>query len=130
MLDSFGLEVLHRDECITLLGAVHLGRVVFTSRGLPAVQPVRFVVRGEAVLCGAPVGSALFAAANDSVLAFEAEAFSPDLTSGWFVTVLGRAGELRDEYVEAGLPELSWRPGPDDRHLRIPVEVISGRRLG
>ncbi|MFF5989584.1 pyridoxamine 5'-phosphate oxidase family protein [Prauserella flavalba] len=130
MLDSFGLEVLHRDECIALLGAVDLGRVVFTHRGLPAVQPVRFVVRGEAVLCGAPGGSALFAAANDNVVAFEAEVFSPDLGSGWFVTVLGRAGELRDQHLAAGLPELTWRPGPDDRHLRIPVEVISGRRLG
>ncbi|PXY22916.1 hypothetical protein BAY60_20955 [Prauserella muralis] len=130
MLDSFGLEVLRRDECVALLSAVNVGRVVYTRRGLPAVQPVRFVLRDEDVLCGAPAGSALFAAADGNVVAFEADIFAPDLASGWYVTVLGRAAELRNGSVAAALPDLSWRPRTDDRFLRIPIEVVTGRRLG
>ncbi|MBK1782839.1 pyridoxamine 5'-phosphate oxidase family protein [Prauserella cavernicola] len=129
MLDSFGLEVLHRDECVALLTVADLGRVVFTHHGLPAVQPVRFVLRDGAVFCAVPGGSALYAAARGTVIAFEAELFAPDLSGGWFVTVVGRAGEPREEDLTTGLPELSWQPSPGDRYLRIPLERISGRRV-
>src|SRR3954471_12600528 len=91
MFDSFGLQVLDRVRCLALLATAAGGRVVYPARGLPAVQPVRFAVRGDTVLFCAPAVSALFGAVHDTVVAFEADGFGPGSTGGWFVTVLGRA---------------------------------------
>ncbi|PRX45194.1 pyridoxamine 5'-phosphate oxidase-like protein [Prauserella shujinwangii] len=129
MLDPFGLEVLDRARCLALLAGARLGRVVFTHRGLPAVQLVRFALRGENVVCEVPPGSALFAAAHGTVVAFEADDFAADLSAGWSVTVLGRLREAREPALLAGLPPLSWRPDPEDRHLTVSIEVVSGSRL-
>ncbi len=123
MLDPFGLEVLGREQCLELLATAGIGRVVFTTRGLPAVQPVRFVLADDAVNFGAPAASPLFVAAHDGVVAFEADAFAPDLGSGWWVTVLGRARATRER-------ARAWPASTaDDRWIRIPLEVVSGRRL-
>ncbi|MDQ0379422.1 pyridoxamine 5'-phosphate oxidase family protein [Amycolatopsis thermophila] len=123
MFDPFGLEVLGRDQCLALLATAGIGRVVFTARGLPAVQPVRFALCAEAVSFGATAGSPLFTAASDGVVAFEADGFDEDLRSGWWVTVLGRARATRE-------PASAWPVSTaDDRWIRIPLEVVSGRRL-
>ena len=45
-LDAHGLEILDREDCLGLLASVPLGRVVFTDRALPAIQPVNFVLDG------------------------------------------------------------------------------------
>ncbi|WP_158886376.1 pyridoxamine 5'-phosphate oxidase family protein [Amycolatopsis anabasis] len=130
MLDSSAPEVLDRAQCLALLRTAPIGRVVFTNRGLPAVQPVRFLLNGDCVCFPAPADSALFAAANDSVIAFEADSFAPDLTEGWCVTVLGRAGEDTAPDPLSGLPGLRWEyPATDDRRIRLPAEVVNGRRL-
>ncbi|GAB3586983.1 pyridoxamine 5'-phosphate oxidase family protein [Amycolatopsis endophytica] len=123
MFDPFGLEVLGREQCLSLLATAGIGRVVFTARGLPAVQPVRFVLETAAVIFGAPAGSPLFAAADDGVVAFEADAFDEALESGWWVTVLGRARST-------GEPARAWpATTSDDRWISIPLDVVSGRRL-
>lgn len=41
MHDSLGLEVLDREQCVALLAGAGVGRVVFTSQALPAIQPAR-----------------------------------------------------------------------------------------
>jgi hypothetical protein len=133
MFDSFGLQVLDRARCLALLGTTAVGRVVYTARGLPAVQPVRFAVRGDTVLFCAPAVSALFGAVHDTVVAFEADGFGPDLANGWFVTVVGRADETRDPELVTGLPSLAWREPAfvvEDRWIAIPADVVSGRWLG
>ncbi|NIH78831.1 pyridoxamine 5'-phosphate oxidase family protein [Amycolatopsis viridis] len=123
MLDPFGLEVLGREQCLELLATAGFGRIVFTMRGLPAVQPVRFVLAGDAVSFAAPAAGPLFAAASDGVVAFEADAFDPDLEAGWWVTVLGRAHATRR-------PGHAWpASSADDRWIRLPLDVVSGRRL-
>ena len=56
MADSYStVEVLDHARCVALLATVHIGRVVFTSRAMPAVRPVRFAVRDDAVWFRMPV---------------------------------------------------------------------------
>ncbi|HET6289035.1 MAG TPA: pyridoxamine 5'-phosphate oxidase family protein [Amycolatopsis sp.] len=132
MSDSLGLEVLDREECLSLLAGAGLGRVVFTSRALPAIQPARFALHHGAIVIRTPSQSALFAGILDSVVAFAVDEFSANLGAGWFVTVLGRASEVRDPIVIAELETLPlgcWTGQPDARHLRIPVESVTGRRI-
>lgn len=56
MFDPSGPAVLGRDECLALLASARLGRVVFTTRGLPAVEPVKFRYRDEAVYFATDAG--------------------------------------------------------------------------
>jgi len=132
MLDAFGLRVLDRDECLALLATAEVGRVVFTQRGLPAVQPVKFVVWRDSVWFPAQARTDLYGSADDGVVAFEADAFDEDVETGWWVTVLGRASAIAECDLPSRRPELSWRlpPGADVRCVRIPMEVVSGRRIG
>jgi len=131
MLDAFGLEVLDRDECVALLGTVRVGRVVFTRRGLPAVEPVKYVVGRDAVWFTARARTDLFGAAHDGVVAFEVDTFDANLRTGWWVTVLGRASATAECDLPGRRPELSWQlpSGADVRCVRIPIEVVSGRRV-
>src|SRR5437016_403996 len=130
MLDQSGLEILDRDECLALLATARVGRIVFTARGLPAVQPVKFVCRREALWFPAHAHTDLFGAAQEDVVAFEADGFAADLATGWWVSVLGRAGAAQECDLPRH-PDLSWH-GPAVgklRWVRIPIEVVSGRRV-
>lgn len=132
MFDSVGPEVLDRLACLELLGSVGLGRIVYTERAMPAIQPVQFTVHEEAVIIRASPGGKLSAAARGAVVAFEAGSFSDDLSSGWSVRVVGQATEIRCPHEVAMLKGVSlpgWSPAPDDLYLRIPIEVVSGRRI-
>ena len=132
MFDSAGLEILGRAQCLALLGSVPIGRIVFTHHALPAVQPVNFVLDGDAIVIRTTSGSKLSAAAHDAVVAFEVDEFSVEDHSGWSVTAVGHASVVRDEEerrrLEA-LPLRPWAPGQRDHFLRIPVNLVSGRRL-
>lgn len=60
-------KVLSHEECLRLLGGAAVGRVVFTIRALPAVQPVSFILADDAVVFGAEEESQLAAAVRDAV---------------------------------------------------------------
>jgi hypothetical protein len=131
MSDALGLDVLDRRECLALLATSGLGRLVYTSQAMPAVQPVRFVLRGDSVLCRVPARGALFAGVFDSVVAFTVDHFDSGLANGWFVTVVGRSsyvpdGALSTDPTEAVPP---WWVRTNDRCISIPTESISGRRI-
>jgi nitroimidazol reductase NimA-like FMN-containing flavoprotein (pyridoxamine 5'-phosphate oxidase superfamily) len=129
--DGFGIEVLDRDECIRLLASVPLGRVVFTDRALPAIQPVNFTLDGPDVILRIATGSKLAAAVRSTVVAFEADAFDPELHTGWSVTLVGHARLVNSpQEIDrlSQLPLQQWTPGPSDRFVRIRGHV-SGRRI-
>ncbi|MEU4833201.1 pyridoxamine 5'-phosphate oxidase family protein [Streptosporangium sp. NPDC023615] len=131
-LDSAGLQILSRQECLALLGSVPIGRIVFTDRALPAVQPVNFVLDAERVVIRTAVGSKLAAAAQNAIVAFEADEFAPESRTGWSVTVVGPARAVREPeeiaYL-AGLPLHTWAPGSRDHYIVVGTEHVTGRRL-
>jgi hypothetical protein len=132
MDDGNGLEILDRQECLALLGSVPLGRVVFTERALPAVQPVDFALdRGCVIIRTAP-GSKLAAAMRGTVVAFEADDFDGTDHTGWSVTVVGEASTVRDPAEVTRLSRLPlrpWAPGRCDQFIRIPSQHVTGRRI-
>ncbi|MGC5014247.1 pyridoxamine 5'-phosphate oxidase family protein [Streptosporangium sp. DT93] len=131
-LDSAGLQILSRQECLALLGSVPIGRIVFTDRALPAVQPVNFALDAERVVIRTALGSKLAVAARDAIVAFEADAFAPVTRTGWSVTVVGPARAVCEpeeiEYL-AGLPLHTWAAGGRDHYIVVGTEHITGRRL-
>ncbi|WP_283137141.1 pyridoxamine 5'-phosphate oxidase family protein [Rhizohabitans arisaemae] len=131
-LDSAGLEILTREDCLDLLASVPIGRIVFTDRALPAVQPVNFRMDRESIVIRAAAGSKLAAAAAGSVVAFEADDLNVDLESGWSVTAVGYARCVHDPGEIARLsllPLRPWAPGKRDDFVVITPTQLSGRRI-
>ncbi|MFC5814778.1 pyridoxamine 5'-phosphate oxidase family protein [Nonomuraea harbinensis] len=131
-LDSSGLQVLSREECLRLMSSPPIGRIVFTDRALPAVQPVAFLLDGERIVIRTGIGSKLAAATRQSVVAFEVDEFDPELRTGWSVTAVGHARAVTDPGEMsrlASLPLTPWAPGSKDHYIVVEAEQISGRRI-
>ncbi|HUR09607.1 MAG TPA: pyridoxamine 5'-phosphate oxidase family protein [Nonomuraea sp.] len=131
-LDSAGLQVLSHEECMRLLPSCPIGRIVFTDRALPAVQPVNFCLDGDDIVIRTAAGSKLAAATRRAVVAFEVDDFHPAERTGWSVTVVGLA-RVADEPAEIArlerLPLTPWACGRDQFIVITAVEA-TGRRLG
>lgn len=132
MFESAGLEVLEPSESLRLLSGARIGRIIFTDQALPAVQPVNFVLDGDAVLLRTTSGSKLDAAARNAIVAFEVDDIDCEFQHGWSVTVIGHA-ELVTDPVEIGrlqtLPLHSWAAGEQSHFVRVQMEIIQGRRI-
>jgi nitroimidazol reductase NimA-like FMN-containing flavoprotein (pyridoxamine 5'-phosphate oxidase superfamily) len=132
MYDHAGLEVLERAECLSLLATQPVGRIVFTHRALPAVEPVNYLLDGEQIVVRTRPGSKLAAATRNSVVAFQVDDIDPDRHNGWSVTVVGRASRVEDPaelHRLAALPLRPWAPAPHDNFIRIAIELVNGRRI-
>ncbi|MBO2446110.1 pyridoxamine 5'-phosphate oxidase family protein [Actinomadura barringtoniae] len=123
--DECGLQVLDRIECLALMRSVPVGRIVFTERALPAVQPVGFALDddggGHCVVIQATPESRLAAATRDSIVAFQTDAFDAADGTGWSVTVIGWARAVHDQTIR-----ISCRRVTGYRHVR--QEVTFGEK--
>ncbi|WP_131740103.1 pyridoxamine 5'-phosphate oxidase family protein [Actinomadura roseirufa] len=130
--DHNGLEVLDLSECRALLANAAIGRIVFTDRALPAVQPVGYVFDGEDVVIRTARDGRLAGAVSDAVVAFEVDEFDTAARTGWSVVIVGRARPaLSDERIRA-LKDLTPEcrvSGDRDRFITIHPQMISGRRI-
>lgn len=128
---SFG--ELTPEECYALLPTVPVGRVVFTDRALPAIQPVNFVVDGRDVAFRTGEGSKLAVAVSHAVVAFEVDAFDADARTGWSVVLVGRSFEVIDPVERErilALPLDSYAHSSRDRILKVIPSIVTGRRIG
>jgi nitroimidazol reductase NimA-like FMN-containing flavoprotein (pyridoxamine 5'-phosphate oxidase superfamily) len=125
------LTALSRRECVGLLAKEQIGRAVFTERAMPAVVPVTFAIDDDAVLiCTAP-DTRLAAAASRGVLAFQVDDIDANTRAGWSVVVVGVA-ELVDDPQEQARIRLvlqPWAPGRNEVFIRLPLKVVTGRRI-
>ncbi|GAA1256712.1 pyridoxamine 5'-phosphate oxidase family protein [Sphaerisporangium rubeum] len=131
-LDSAGLRVLSHEECLRLLSLTPIGRIVFTDRALPAVQPVNFHLDGDEIVIRTAVGTKLAVATRRAVVAFEADEIDWESRTGWSVTAVGRARAVSDPAEIkrlSALPLVSWAPGSHDHFIVIQAEQLSGRRI-
>jgi uncharacterized protein len=92
------MEVLSREESLALLASVPVGRIVFTVRALPAVQPMNFVVDNGGIVIRTDPGMKLSAILRNGVVAFEVDEIDPARSTGWSVTVVGRIQEITDPF--------------------------------
>lgn len=131
-IDSSGLQVLERDECLRLLSTVTIGRVAFTVDALPALQPVTFALDDGHVVIRSLHGSKLVAGIRDAIVAFEADDYDDATHTGWSVTVVGPASPANTaQLIErlSRLPLRRWGPAEREQFVRIEISVIHGRRI-
>jgi uncharacterized protein len=126
------LEELSRAECLGLLAIVPIGRLAYTRRALPAVDPVNFALDDGAIVIRADAGGKLAMASRGAVVAFQADDLDLAGRSGWSVTVVGRCEEVTDAVDIARLDGLglqSWAPGAKNHFLRIVPAIVTGQEL-
>ena len=130
--DGSALTQLPRNECLTLMASVPVGRVIYSRRALPAVELVNFAFdAGDIVLRTDPSGK-LAAAARGAVVAFETDCLDLENQAGWSVTCIGPSREVTDPKEISRLQTIglsSWAPGPRDHFIRISPEILNGRYL-
>jgi nitroimidazol reductase NimA-like FMN-containing flavoprotein (pyridoxamine 5'-phosphate oxidase superfamily) len=125
------LEVLSFADAVCLLASAQVGRVVFIAAALPTVVPVTFAVHDGAVVLRTNVDTRLAAAAAGSVLSLQADDVDPAAQTGWSVLVSGLSelvDDPRERAVIRGLVD-PWAPGQHEVYVRIPLTVVTGRRI-
>ena len=132
MLIDEGLELLDEAECRRLLASSRLGRVAVNMAALPAIFPVNFVVEDDHIVFRTGTGTKLEAATRHAVVAFECDQVDALEHEGWSVMAIGQAELVTDaSEVErlAHLPLTPWAGGERTSIVRLPIELISGRRI-
>jgi uncharacterized protein len=130
-VSNYGLEVLDRTECYTLLRTQRVGRVGLATDP-PAVLPVVYVMVDESVVFRTAPGAKLVEAALHRVVVFEVDDYDAEDGSGWSVNVVGPAAEIvhPEELARVRASDLpAWAGEARDRFVCITAEEISGRRL-
>jgi uncharacterized protein len=131
--DGSALRQLPRNECLTLMASVPVGRIIYTRRALPAVELVNFALYHGDIVIRTDRSGKLAAAARGAVVAFEADHLDLVNRVGWSVTAVGQAREVTDLGEIARLREIdlsSWAPGEREHFIRISPQLINGRYLG
>jgi len=126
------LVELSRQECLALLTAVPIGRVIFTDRAMPAAQPVNYLLDGEEIIFRTANGSKLAAAVRHAVVGFQVDEIDNRTQTGWSVLGVGEANEVVHPDRLTELTDLLADPWVDDHDahtISISLQIVSGRRL-
>lgn len=128
MPGTTGLTRLTRADCLRLIGVTAHGRVVFTDAAMPAVQPVAFVLDGDAAVFRVRNGGPLDWATRDAVVGFHVDAIDPHTHAGWSVLGVGRAYEVTDPAGHTALPS-GWGTDATAHVVAVPLQQLSGTRI-
>jgi nitroimidazol reductase NimA-like FMN-containing flavoprotein (pyridoxamine 5'-phosphate oxidase superfamily) len=128
------MTVLTTEECQTLLGGHHFGRVAFvdTVGVLPLIIPVNYVWTDDTVVFRADSGSKLRAATRGAPVAFAIDGLDQQRRLGWSVMVRGHAREITDQATRAVLDEMplvAWSPRERPHYVRVTPRHLIGRQL-
>jgi nitroimidazol reductase NimA-like FMN-containing flavoprotein (pyridoxamine 5'-phosphate oxidase superfamily) len=122
------VEELSRQECLTLLGTVPIGRVAVPREGSgPLVVPVNFVLDGDVVVFRSDPGTKL-RALRSAPISFEADNIDAYHRTGWSVLVEGAAYEATRWEVEHLALE-PWAGGAKSHWIRLLPAAITGRMV-
>jgi uncharacterized protein len=127
---------LDRPECLRLLGATGVGRIVvsLTEWDHPVIRPVNYIFdqSSQSVLIRAALGSKLHALLRSAKAAFEIDGTDPAGRVGWSVIIVGVSEEITNPAELRRIEALGlepWAPGYKGHWIRIRATVVSGRRI-
>lgn len=126
------LVALDRNESLRLMATVPVGRLIFTMNALPAVRVMNFVLAGNEIVVRTAAGNTVTRKAAGAVVAFEADALDIATSTGWSVTVTGRAKlvgsvDAGSQYAQLGL--VPWAPGVRDQYVTIGTDLVEGQQI-
>jgi len=109
--------MIDEGTCQQLLARVDVGRIAFTDRALPQIEPVRFMWDHGRIVVTTGLGSRVARGCRHAVVAFETGAYDASHERAWSVTTIGRSLLLTDPAETAQLETLGMTP----------LQVTSGR---
>jgi hypothetical protein len=123
---------LNRAESLPLLASVQVGRLIFTVGALPAVRVMNFALVGQLIVLRTAANTTVARSVDDTIVAFEVDDLDVATSSGWSVTVTGRAAlvtdpQLIDRYKT--VPLVPWASGVRDQYMTITTEKVEGQRV-
>jgi nitroimidazol reductase NimA-like FMN-containing flavoprotein (pyridoxamine 5'-phosphate oxidase superfamily) len=127
---------LSREECMRLLGAGSVGRVVvLTPAGTPVIRPVNYAFDGasRSVVFRCQEGTKLISLLRAPHAWFEVDEIDPAGRTGWSVIISGVTEAVTRPEEVRRLEELAldtWAVSAAARWFRIRARVVSGRRIG
>jgi nitroimidazol reductase NimA-like FMN-containing flavoprotein (pyridoxamine 5'-phosphate oxidase superfamily) len=127
---------LDRPECLRLLAATGVGRIVVSVAEWdhPVIRPVNYVFDepSQSVLIRSALGSKLHALLRSAKAAFEIDGIDPAGRVGWSVIIVGVCEEITNtadlRRIE-GLGLEPWAPGHKGHWIRIRANTVTGRRI-
>ena len=123
---------LDRGESLRLLAGVPVGRLIFTVNALPVVRPMNFALADGLILLRTAAGTTVARKVDNAIVTFEADELDPATSSGWSITVTGRASLVADPAAIVGyqaVPLVPWAPGVRDQFVTITTELVEGLRV-
>lgn len=133
---SATLTELGRDECMRLLSAATVGRVVVVRpvEDMPVIRPVNYAFdeASQSVVFRCIPGTKFASLMRASRAWFEIDDIDADRRTGWSV-IVGGVTEVVTQPAEVGRLDAigvdSWIAGQDAEWVRIRARVVSGRRV-
>ncbi len=115
-----------------LLAETGIGRVGLSVDSLPVILPVNYVLDGARLVFRTGEGSKLEAATRNAVICIEIDHLEPRWQSGWSVLVTGQSHHLAEEEVspEARRVLVPWSLAAGDQYVSVPLDLVTGRRVG
>lgn len=127
-----GFTRLDRGESLRLLASVPVGRLIFTVNALPAVRPMNFALVDGLIVLRTAASTTVARKVDGMIVAFEADELDTATSSGWSVTVTGRAALVTDPEAVGRyrtVPLAPWAGGERDQFVTITTELAEGRRV-
>jgi nitroimidazol reductase NimA-like FMN-containing flavoprotein (pyridoxamine 5'-phosphate oxidase superfamily) len=99
---------------------------------LPVILPVNYVIDGARIVFRTGEGSKLDAAVRNAVVCVEVDHIEARWQSGWSVLVTGQAHHIAEDEVSEEAREVlvPWALSAGDRYVAVPLDIVSGRRVG
>lgn len=133
---SSTLTDLGRDECLRLLSASTVGRVVVVrpAEDTPVIRPVNYVFddASQSVVFRCIPGTKFASLMRASRAWFEIDDIDADQRTGWSVIIAGVTEVVTQPTEVRRLDTIgvgSWIAGQDAEWVRIRARVVSGRRV-
>jgi uncharacterized protein len=123
---------LDRAESLRLLAGQQVGRLIFTVGALPAVRLMNFSLVDQLILVRTAADTTVARKINGEIVAFEVDELDAATSSGWSVTVTGRAALVADAEMSAryqAMHLVPWASGLRDQFVTISTEIVEGQRI-
>jgi nitroimidazol reductase NimA-like FMN-containing flavoprotein (pyridoxamine 5'-phosphate oxidase superfamily) len=131
-------EELTEAESLRFIAQEEVGRIGFTSRYGPVIEPVNYKVLDGSVVFRTAAGNSIAEdlrtgiADAEYLVAFEIDHLNPAERTGWSVLLRGAAHFVEDEEERAAVVKAGvepWADGEREVYIRITPTTISGRRI-
>lgn len=126
------VDELEATQCRRLLVANSVGRLGYSSSDGQRILPMNYVIAEDHLVIRTSPDHEVARFAHNRAVAFEVDEVDKLFQSGWSVLVCGTATELPRASLRAmdvGETPEPWAAGVRSLYLRIPLTLITGRRV-